>query len=112
MWEGIYNKGGGVMDWKGGCKKLVGFGSDSIKSSGVSIVGLFKWELVRNTVWVESSKSMCGELDEKLGLKTGGGGKGEICDQSKIVLSVKVGGIGKWTIEGPNLFAHSGPKNN
>ena len=58
-----------VIGWEDGCKNLVGIGSESKKSSIVSTVGLFELELVSNTVWIESSELMCGELDEKFGPK-------------------------------------------
>ena len=40
----------GVIGWKNGCKKLVGLGSESKISLGLLTAGLFKWELVSNTV--------------------------------------------------------------
>ena len=42
-------------------------GSESRKSSDVSNVEFLKLELVIQTVWVESTDSMCGELEGKLG---------------------------------------------
>ena len=36
-------------------------------------MGLFELELMSNTVRIESSEFMCGELNEKVGLKIGRG---------------------------------------
>ena len=63
----------GAFGWKIGCEKLVGIDTESKNSSGVPYAGLLKLELVSNTVWIKSSEFMCGELDEKLGLKRIGG---------------------------------------
>ena len=58
---------GGVLGWKSVWDKLVELGSQSTNSSGVSTKELLKIDLVLKTVWFESSESMCGELEEKLG---------------------------------------------
>ena len=55
------------MGWKGGCLKLVGLGSESSNSSGVSKYELLNLEMVLKTAWFESTESMYGELEEKLG---------------------------------------------
>ena len=45
----------------------MGLDSLSKNSPGVSTSELLKLELVLRTAWVQSSESMCGELDVKLG---------------------------------------------
>ena len=77
----------------------------------MSIAGLFKLELVSNTVWVESTESMCGELDKKFMAKIGKEGRGEVWDRYGRVVSVELGEIRKWTSDGSNLAAHRGLKN-
>ena len=68
MWDDFemeFTIGGGVIGYKGGFEKLVGLGSASKNWVGASTEGLFRWEFVLGAVCVESSESLCGELDEK-----------------------------------------------
>ena len=55
------------MGWKGGWEKFVRLGSESRKLSDVSSSELLKLDLVLKTVWIQSSESVRGELEEKLG---------------------------------------------
>ena len=56
-----------TVGWKGGFEKFVGLGSESKSSSGASTSDSWKLDVVLTTVWFESSESMRGELEEKLG---------------------------------------------